>query len=152
MTNKIIISDTSCLLALDKIGLLLILSKLFPVIITTIVVEKEYGKPLPDWITIQSVQNTGTQKELQEYLDAGEASAIALALETDNCVLIIDEKTGRKVASRLHLEIAGTLQVLLFAKTKGLIKSLSEVITQLEQTNFYISEKLKEEVIKKANE
>lgn len=107
---------------------------------------------MPEWILIHSVQNISKQKELEEYVDAGEASAIALALETDNCILIIDEKKGRKLASDLHIEIAGTLQILLFAKTKGLIKSLSEVITQLEQTNFRISPQLKEEILKKANE
>ena len=44
---KIIISDASCLILLDKIGELEILNKLFGIIITTSEVAKEFGQPLP---------------------------------------------------------------------------------------------------------
>ncbi len=62
-------------------------------------------------------------------MDEGEASAIALALETKNCFLIIDEKKGRKLAENLHLKIAGTLQILLSAKSKGIISSLAQLLS-----------------------
>lgn len=41
---------------------------------------------------IDEIQNTDKILELEYVLDKGEASAIALALETENSQLIIDEK------------------------------------------------------------
>ena len=51
--HKAIISDTSCLILLDKIGELEILNKLFGTIITTPEVANEFGQPLPFWVEIQ---------------------------------------------------------------------------------------------------
>jgi predicted nucleic acid-binding protein len=45
--HKAIISDTSCLILLDKIGELEILLKLFGQILTTPEVANEFGLPLP---------------------------------------------------------------------------------------------------------
>lgn len=152
MINKIIISDTSCLIALERINQLNILPQLFSSILITNEVEIEFGKSLPDWIIIQKVQNGQKKAELQQIVDDGEASAIALALETKDCILIIDEKKGRKLARTLHIKIAGTLQILLLAKSKGIITSLAQLLSQLEEKNFRFSTGLKEEILKKANE
>jgi len=51
--HKTIISDTSCLILLDKIGELAILNKLFGTIITTTEVVDEFGQPLPVWIELR---------------------------------------------------------------------------------------------------
>ncbi len=152
MIDKIIISDTSCLIALDRINQLNILHQLFLSILITKEVETEFRKSLPNWIIVQQLKNAKKKAELQQIVDEGEASAIALALETENCILIIDEKKGRKVAQSLHLKIAGTLQILLLAKSKGIITSLAQLLSQLEQQNFRFTDSLKEEVLKKANE
>lgn len=50
--HKAIISDTSCLILLEKIGELELLRKLFGVVITTEEVASEFGLPLPSWIEI----------------------------------------------------------------------------------------------------
>ncbi len=152
MIDKIIISDPSCLIALERINQLNILHQLFSSILITKEVETEFGKSLPNWIIIQQLQYPKKKAELQQIVDEGEASAIALALETDNCLLIIDEKKGRKLAESLHIKIAGTLQILLLAKSKGLITSLAQMLSQLEKQNFRFNNSLKEEVLKKANE
>jgi predicted nucleic acid-binding protein len=114
LRNKIIISYTSCLIALDRINQLIILHQLFSVVLTTREVETEFGSLLSEWIIVQPIKNLKKKKELKEIADEGEASAIAL--ETDNCILIIDEKKGRKLAQKLKIEIIGTLQILLTAK------------------------------------
>lgn len=49
-----IISDTSCLILLEKIGALNLLQKLFGKIVTTQIVADEFGKHLPDWIRVQT--------------------------------------------------------------------------------------------------
>lgn len=51
-TSAVIITDTSCLILLDKIGELELLSKMFAKVITTQTIALEFGKPLPQWITI----------------------------------------------------------------------------------------------------
>lgn len=43
-----IVSDTSCLIILDKVGELYLLEKLFKSVITTPTVADEYNKPLPE--------------------------------------------------------------------------------------------------------
>ena len=45
-------------------------------------------------------------------LDPGESEAIALAVEVDADILLIDEQTGRQEAVRRGLKVAGTLSVL----------------------------------------
>jgi uncharacterized protein len=52
-----VIADTSCLIALDRIQALDLLAKLFSEIITTQEEKAEFGRPLPFWITIQSVKD-----------------------------------------------------------------------------------------------
>jgi predicted nucleic acid-binding protein len=48
--QKSIISDTSCLILLDKIDEIHLLKKLFGSIITTPEVADEFGLPLPSWV------------------------------------------------------------------------------------------------------
>lgn len=95
-----IISDTSCLLLLEKIGELSLLHTIFGEIVTTQFVADEFGEALPHWITIQNPTNKSSQLVLETTLDKGEASAIALALEIGNTLLIIDESKGRKIAKQ----------------------------------------------------
>ena len=106
--QKVIISDTSCLILLDKIGELKLLNKLFGQIIITQEIAGEFKKELPDWFTIQEPTNKTYQKILEASLDKGEASAIAFAIEQTDCLLIIDDYKGRKYAEQLgikeHLE------------------------------------------------
>lgn len=52
--QKTILSDTSCLIILDKIGELELLHKVFGEIIVTTEVAAEFGLPLPEWISIQN--------------------------------------------------------------------------------------------------
>ncbi len=107
---------------------------------------------LPDWVEIKNVKNTEQFHLLKERIDAGEASAIALALKTAEPILIIDERKGRKIAQEYNLQIIGTLQILLLAKSKSLINFVKAVLNELEQNNFRFSAKLKIELLKKAGE
>jgi predicted nucleic acid-binding protein len=147
--DKIIISDTSCLIALSKINQLEILRNLYSQIIITKEVFTEYCSPLPDWIMIFEVKNTQKRAELEERLDKGEASSIALALEIENSTLIIDEIKGRKIAQSLNIDIIGTIGVILLAEKKGLIKDVLEVLFRLVNKGFRLSDKLIDSIINK---
>lgn len=150
--SNIIISDTSCLIAFDRINQLEILHHVFDSIVTTSNVQQEFGKDLPEWIKIQDALNQDKKVELEKVVDTGEASAIALAIEIQNSVLIIDEKKGRKVARSLNLQIIGSLRVLLIAKQKGIIKNIFPLIQELEKKNFRFSKILIDQVLTAANE
>lgn len=152
MTDKIVIADASCLIALDRISKLVILQKLFSVIYTTPEIGKEFETPLTDWIVIRQLQTLERKNEFQKIVDEGEASAIALALEINNCILVIDEKKGRRLAKQLGIYILGTLRILLLAKSKGIIDSVLEIITELEKKNFRFSKAVKEQILKEAGE
>lgn len=89
---KTIISDTSCIILLDKIGELEILNHLFGTIVTTQEVAEEFGQQLPSWFEIQKPKDKNYQSILEASVDKGEASAIALAMELDDCLLIIDDR------------------------------------------------------------
>lgn len=138
----VVISDTSCLIALDRINQLDLLQKLFQQVVTTQAVQEEFGKELPKWIRIDEIQNSDKTLELEAVLDKGEASAIALALETKESRLIIDEKKGRKVAQNLNIEIFGTLRIIQMAKQKGIIESARPVIVELRQAGFHLPPKI----------
>ena len=150
--QKIIVSDTSCLILLDKISQLDILKKLFNQVIVTQVVAEEYGKKLPEYIRIENAKNLTYQKILTSFVDPGEASAIALALEKKDCLLIIDDNKGRREAKQLGLNFTGTLGVLIAAKNKGHIKSLKNLIDDIKKTDFRISDSLLKDAIRRAKE
>jgi predicted nucleic acid-binding protein len=85
-------------------------------------------------------------------LDAGEASAIALSLETDNAILIIDDLKGRKVVERLKLKYSGTFGLILKAKQEGVVSTIKPIINKIIQTNFRFSVSLLDTILKEAGE
>src|SRR5579875_1334981 len=123
-----IVSDTSCLIILNKIRALYLLQKLFGQVLITQIVADEFKEKLPDWISIQSPADIKNQLVLESILDKGEASSIALALEKENCLLIMDESMGRKQAKRLGLTITGTLGVLAQAKQSGYLTTIRPLL------------------------
>lgn len=147
-----IISDTSCFILLDKIQELDLLHLLFGQVVTTPKVLEEFGAPLPEWVIIQAPTDPKNQQVLTTIVDEGEASAIALAMEHDDCLLIIDEIKGRNLAKQLGLKITGTLGLLIQAKTKGHIESVLPLLQKIKQTNFRISTSLETAMLKAAGE
>jgi predicted nucleic acid-binding protein len=134
------------------LGRLGLLHSLFGKITITRIIANEYGNPLPDYIEIENPVNETYQRILEGFLDQGEASAIALALEKENPLLIIDEYKGRKEAKHLKINHTGTMGIFIVAKERGLITSMNEIIDEIRKTNFRISETLIEEVLKQSRE
>lgn len=70
--QKIILSDTSCLILLEMIGELDLLHEVFGNILITQEVADEFGLPLPKWISVQNPVNKNYQKILEASVDKGE--------------------------------------------------------------------------------
>lgn len=67
-------------------------------------------------------------------------------------MIIIDEKLGRFHAKHANLKLTGTIGVLLKAKAKGLIAELKPLLNQLTNNKVWISESLKNVILRKAGE
>lgn len=88
--------------------------------------------------------------ELQ--IDKGEASAIALAKETPDSTIILDDYKARKVAEKLGLHITGTIGVIIKAKLNGIISSIKPYLAKLNQTDFRVSAELEQQALQQAGE
>ncbi|MGZ3755968.1 MAG: DUF3368 domain-containing protein [Mucilaginibacter sp.] len=150
--DSIVITDTSCLILLDKIEALFVLRILFSQIITTIEIAQEFGQPLPEWIQIKSVIDKDLQYSFSEKVDPGEASAIALALELTSPILVLDDLKGRRLAAQLKLNYTGTLGVLVLAKQSGAISLLKPYFEKIKNTNFRISPVLLQKILTDSEE
>lgn len=150
--QKIILSDTSCLIILEKIGELELLHIVFGEIIVTDEIAAEYGLPLPAWISVKNPRNVNYQQILEASVDKGEASAIALAVESKNCLLIIDDLKGRNLAEQLGINITGTFGLIIEAKLSGHIESVKPLLAKIRQTNFRLSPDIERKILLKANE
>ncbi len=138
----IVIADASCLITLDNIHETDLLPKLYDEIYVTPEVAKEVGKSLPDWINQRSSSNQTLIRQLSAELEIGEASSIALALEFADCLLIIDEKKGRRTAKELGINITGTFGIIMKAFDKHLIDDPNTIVERLEGAGCRISENL----------
>lgn len=85
------------------------------------------------WLRAQPVRNTDLVRALMLELDEGEAQAIALALESDASVLLLDEHDGRAAVRAIGLTITGALGILLRAKKEGRIASMADAMQSLRQ-------------------
>ncbi len=149
---KTIISDTSCFIILSNIGELNLLQKVYGQIITTVEIATEFGEQLPDWVSIHQVTDKFRQQLLEMQIDKGESSAIALALETPNCTIILDDYKARKIAEQLGLHFTGTIGVIVKAKLNGVIPSIKPLLSKIRSTDFRLSSELELLALKEAGE
>ena len=134
-----IISNTSCLIALSNIGKLDILRELYGSVYVTKEVMGEFGEQLPEWVTICEVKDKMKTRLIQNTLDLGESSTIALALEEKDSLLILDDGKARRFAKGLGLMFTGTIGVIIKASQVGLSIDIKEIITEFRECGFRIS-------------
>jgi len=149
--SKIVITDSSCLIALGKIRQLEILAKLFgqiliPTAVFGEVVEKGRGRAgsqevrQAHWIDCVTVQNVLAVTTLQlNHLGAGESEAIVLAIERSADFIILDDWKARQAALALSLPVIGTVAVLKKAVEKQLIGDWSAILEELKNVGFRVS-------------
>jgi predicted nucleic acid-binding protein len=160
----IVVSNASPIVNLAAVGQLDLLRQLYGKVLIPRAVHNEIvivGRGQPgaaevetfDWIETRRVTDWIVVASLQLELDDGEAEAIALAAELKADLLLLDERKGRVVASRLGFKFVGLLGVLVEAKHKGLILAIRPVLDNLiGKAGFWISRDLYEHVLQAAGE
>jgi len=156
-----IISNTTPILSLLKIGKLNLLKEIYGKITIpkAVFLEIENGKDklfyqnlkLLDWIEIAEIKNKESRLFFFD-LDDGEAEVLILANELHADLVILDEIMGRRYAKRLESNLTGTVGVLLKAKDRGLIKSVSELLNELRVKGTWLNQKLINKALELANE
>lgn len=147
MLRRIVVSDTSSFIALEKLNQLELLKLLYKEVYITEEVRSEYGKSIAEWVTVKKITDINYYTFLKKSLDNGEASSIVLASKFQISLLIIDERKGRAVAKKANLKITGVLGVLLKAKELNHILKVRPLIEKLEEEKFFISKALKLRVL-----
>ena len=149
---KIVISDTSTLILFHKIDELNLLQRVYGELVTTREIAEEFGETLPNWIEIKTASDKKYQTFLETQVDLGEASAIALAADYEDVLLLLDDLKARKLANKLNFKISGTLGVIHRAKQLGLIDKVKPLIDKLLLTDFRIADNIVKEILKLNNE
>jgi predicted nucleic acid-binding protein len=159
-----IVSNASPLINLARIGKLDLLRQLYgevtiPSAVWQEVVVEGAGQPGADdlkaatWIKTQAVTNRELVRALQQELDAGEAEAIALALEIGAELLLMDERLGRETAHHLGLRYTGLIGILVEARHKDLVGAVKPELDALRDlAGFRVSDALYTRVLQDAGE
>lgn len=89
-------------------------------------------------LKIEPVQNQALVVLLRKELDRGESEAIALAVELQADLIILDETEARRIADLFKLPKTGFLGILLKAYRAGLLPDVKKVLNEAIQKGFHI--------------
>ena len=148
----LIVSNTSPIIFLEKLGALNLLSELFsPIHVPEAVHDELRGLNLPQWINKTPISPSGRQfvQGALGRLHTGELEAMVLAREIQAELVLLDDFLARKKAQRMGLSVLGTIGVLILANKKKLssAKSTLRMLDELiHQHGFYISNPMIEQI------
>lgn len=89
---------------------------------------------------------------LQTQIDTGEAAVIQIAMDEGADAVILDDRKARRVAREAGLRITGTLGILLIAKEAGLLPSVRDAASVLQQRGMFLEPALLKSVLSLAGE
>lgn len=130
----IVVSDTTALTSLIKAEMEHILPGLFgEVRIPQAVADEllQFHPALPAWCLVEPVKQNPLLDALRIAVDAGEAEAIALAVDMSASFVLLDDKKGRRQAEALGLTCVALPALMVAAKRQGLIPSVAEAFSTL---------------------
>jgi predicted nucleic acid-binding protein len=158
----LVISNTSPLFYLHRLGQLELLHKLYGrILVPEAVVEElkaggDQGEDVPDiadydWVEVCSVRLPEVVSLIVD-LGPGEAQVLAMALENPGSLAIIDDRLARELARARNIRITGTVGILLKAKQAGYIRSVKSLLRTLIQLDFRLSEDVVDTILRLAEE
>ena len=153
----LVVSDSSTLIHLARIGRFCLLHQLFERITVTPavwreVVEQGEGRAGAvevanardsGWIDVVAPRDMALARLLRRDLGDGESEIITLAIERQAALVLLDESDARRAAEIHGLKKTGVIGVLMRAKQEGAIASLkTELDTLREGAGFWIKDSL----------
>jgi uncharacterized protein len=152
--DRPVVLDTGPIIALAGIGRLDLLRALYREVLIPPAVRHELtrGEDRPGsrrdlhaapWIKVATAPESEAAALLTD-LDRGEAEAIALARKLQPSLLVIDDRLGRRHATRLALTFTGTIGVLVVARERGLVERVSPLLNRLAENGIYVSQRLRD--------
>ena len=150
--SQIVVADAGPLIALARTGHLPLLKHLFKRVLIPKAVadELELASDKPgaralaqaiaprSWLVVKPVRG---DDPLESALGRGEREAILLASRED-ALLLMDDRKGRRAARSAGVRVIGTGRVLIAAKRKGLLQSVSPVLDELVEVGYRLSDAL----------
>lgn len=155
--TRMVICDSSSLIHLSAIGRLGLLKDFhgtltIPQAVWREVVQQGLNRPgvqeveaalQEGWIEIRAASNEPLLTSLKQDLDDGEAEVIALAIEHQAELVLLDETEARRIAGIFDLKKTGAIGILIRAKLEGKIQDLRTELDRLRTVGgFWIEERL----------
>ena len=151
--TRIVVSDTGLLLHLSEIGAIHLLSLAGNILIPPLVVVEfeanAQGWNPPQWVRVVDLEKPARQKADKcvsgNQLDAGEAEAIALALQVHADWLLTDDAKARQIAESTGLEVHGSIGLLLWNAAVGHISDktlVHNLLTDLSNSSLWVSDRV----------
>jgi predicted nucleic acid-binding protein len=156
-----VVSDSSPLITLAKIGRLELLHRLYR---TMLITPQVYGEVVmvgaeragsvevsaSQWIEVKAIRNLEVLTAARENfgLGIGETSAIILGAEVNADIVLIDEIKARKVARGQGLAVLGCVGVLEDAYNSRLLSDLTQAYRQLVAVGAYVDRRILENSLK----
>lgn len=150
-----IVSNTGPIIALAKIGKLGLLKEIAPEVLIPLTVYRELfakvgkesqaiDRALADFIRVTEVKEIDPSIKIAiAGLDEGEKQAIALASTfSEEIVLLLDDRAGRRVAKKLGFSTTGSIGVLLRLKEKGAIKNVGVLLSEMRERGYWLSDRV----------
>ncbi len=145
------VADSACLIGLERIGRLDLVSSQFTTVLAPPAVLAEFGVALP-WIELRAPKNLTLVAALRLQVETGESEAIALAAESAGAELILDDRKARRIAQSMGLPLVGTVGLLLRAKRDGLVIAVEPLLDSLAASGFHVAPALRLEALRRARE
>ncbi|MEA2560727.1 MAG: hypothetical protein QOH06_2231 [Acidobacteriota bacterium] len=157
-----VIANTSPIQYLFQLGILDLLPELYGEVFVPegVILELRSGVNrgvlLPDldslsWLRIRKARSAAVLP-LAAGLGAGEREVLALALEIEDSLVILDDSLARRFAQRLSLPLTGTLGLLLKAKQRRRVESVKPYLDRLESLGFRLDSSTRSNVLALAQE
>jgi len=159
MSVPLLVADSGPLIALARLDLLALPSRIFrETLVTATVWDEVTRSPRPaEQSALTAARGAGLLRVVEDVievpaeladprLDAGERSALALAL-AQHATVLVDERHGRAVAAAVGLSVVGTLGVLVKAREDGLIERMRPFAEALVASGYFLARPLVEQAL-----
>lgn len=152
MTSRLAVLDASPLIAFHQIGRLDLVRHVYDTVIVPPAVSHEIAPSLgtlPSWVQVTRPALIPT---MLLDLDPGEQEAIALAVQLDADVIVLDDLAARRAATRMGLTLTGSAGLLVRAQRLGLLEVVRPDLDAMIANGLFISESLYRDVLQSLGE